>query len=120
MKNTGTIVDVRSVTNRYATPFSGPKGRSYGKEPYGYVNGYGARCWTESYVYLYWVNDKSGKRQCQDIRDKIKDETGGAVLTQKRLSKFLELNKGKKVELCWEDDSWKVANLDELNYDFIN
>ena len=116
---TGTIVNIESVSQRYSTPIKGPEGRKYKKLPGGYINGAGALCWTESAVNLYWINDKTGKTESQDIRDKLRAETGGARLTKNRLERFLDLNYGKQVEITFSDNHWEIADLDELDYDFI-
>ena len=62
----------------------------------------------------------NGKRQSQEIRDKIKSEIGDARLTDKRLNAFLALNKGKQVDLVWAGGYWELADLDQLDYDFID
>ena len=119
MARTGTIVDIESGAIHYQSPVKGTSGRTYGKRPGGYINGAGAFCWTESYVNIYWTNDKTGKRECQDIRDKLKAETNDARLTQNRLNNFLDLNYGKQVEIVCTNGTWEIADLDELDYDFI-
>lgn len=117
--STGTIVDVQKVTQHCQTPYPGREGRSYQKIPGGYINGAGALCWVENYVYLYWTNDRNGYYQYEDIRDTIKEKTNDARLTENRINKFLELNRGKTVDLVWEDGRWTVTNLDDLDYDIL-
>lgn len=117
--STGTIVDVEKVTQHCQTPYPGREGRSYQRIPGGYINGAGALCWVENYVYLYWTNDRNGYRRYQDIRNTIKEKTCDARLTENRINKFLELNRGKTVDLIWEDGRWVVTNLDDLDYDIL-
>ena len=119
MARTGTIIDIEADTIHYQTPIQGRNGRHYKKRPGGYINGAGSFCWSESYVNLYWINDKTGKREYQDIRDKLKAETDNARLTQNRLNNFLALNNGKQVELICTNGRWEILDLDELDYDFI-
>lgn len=117
--STGTICAIKKCSQSFQTPLKGNEGRRYQKVPGGYINGAGGLCWTESYVYIYWTNDETGFQQSQDIRDKLKEKTGGARLTENRINRFLELNRGKKVELKRENHNWVIFNLDDLNYDFL-
>ena len=119
MARTGTIIDIEADSIHYQTSIKGRNGRHYEKRPGGYINGAGAFCWSENSVNLYWINDKTGKREYQDIRDKLKAETNNARLTQNRLNNFLALNKGKHVELTLKNGRWEILDLDELDYDFI-
>lgn len=119
--DSGRICDIKSVSMHYQTPVPGKGGRTHQPTTGGYINGAGAFCWVESYVYLYWTNLKTGARQFQDIRDKLKLESNDARLTQKRLNRFLELNRGKVVELeRGSDGRLEISNLDDLDYGFID
>ncbi|MGN0723099.1 MAG: hypothetical protein ACI4LT_03720 [Treponema sp.] len=120
-ESTGTIIDIDSGHQTYQTPapwmgynkfFDKEKGLMY--------DGAGHYTWTEYYANIYWINNLNGKRQSQEIRDKIKSEIGDARLTDKRLNAFLALNKGKQVDLVWVGGYWELADLDQLDYDFID
>ena len=120
--STGTIVDVKSgkIIHQAAVPGANGKHYRYDTTMGGYYDGAGHFNWIEYYVDICWTNNETGYFQSQNIRDEIKSETNDARLNQKRLSRFLEINEGKQVDLIWEDHRWQLADLSQLDYDFID
>jgi hypothetical protein len=120
-ESTGTIIDIDSSHQTYQTPAPWMGVNSFFDEKIGlWYDGAGHYTWKEYYANIYWINNLNGKRQSQEIRDKIKSEIGDARLTDNRLNKFLKLNYGKTVDLICEGGHWELADLDQLDYNFID
>lgn len=96
----GRIVDFYSAKSQMAV--SGVKGgRGYSNEPPfgGYYNGAGAFCaYPVSHLYMKVVlyTQNGNQTESIDIRDYVKEQTGGRRITQNYIQQLKENNCGKK------------------------
>lgn len=80
-------------------------GAGYSNKPLlgGYNNGAGAFSMYPEYQLLIYWKTETGKEECMDIRDHVKNNMSQSRITDKYLGKLTKSNVGKIVELDWNN-----------------